>query len=72
MGYTVSSVAHSYIVLQHPGGVAHHILVVSQLLVASGTVVVARDQRVVAAAVRHAINSLRVLGMRTSEQHQRP
>lgn len=72
MGYIVSAAFRSYIVLQHPGGVAHHILVVSQLLVASRAIVVARDQSVVAAVARHAVNSLRVLGMRTKEQHERP
>ena len=72
MGYTVSFALHAYIVLQHPSSITDHVLVVSQLLVASGAVVVASDQRVVATAVRHAINSLCVLGMRAEEENARP
>ena len=44
-----------------PRRVAHHALVISQLLVAGRAVVVAGNQRIVALTLRNALDSLRVL-----------
>ena len=52
--------------LKHPGSVTHHTLVISQLLEASRTVIVASNQRVVALAIADTVDCLCVLPIITS------
>lgn len=61
LGLCLTSPHCSHVVLEHPGRVAHHALVISQLLVAGRAVVVAGNQRIVALTLRNALDSLRVL-----------
>ena len=64
-GLSVNSVSHAYIVLQNPGRVLHHGLVVTELLVAGSTVVVASKQHVAHGRVfANALDSLCVLQIR--------
>ena len=64
-GLSVNSVSHAYIVLQNPGRVLHHGHVVTELLVAGSTVVVAGDQHVAHGRVfANALDSVCLLRIR--------